>query len=110
MISLGRVIGWLLCGKSLVPVESLAFERLIEDVFQEAEAQVAEVKSPGSDGGADLIVWQNDLAFATGGPMIVQYKYYGGGSGGVLVNAKESAKRLEKLVGGSDASLALLVL
>jgi hypothetical protein len=91
------------------PGRALAFEGLVRNVFEEAGAQVAEVKPEGPDGGVDLIVWQNDIAFATGGPMLVQCKYYGGGSGSVLLSAKETAKELEKLVGGSDARLALLI-
>ena len=41
--------------------------------------------------------------------MIVECKHYGSGSGSVFANAKQTVERLEKLVGGSDARLALLV-
>jgi nucleoside 2-deoxyribosyltransferase len=87
---------------------ALEFERLVAEIFEKAGAQVVQ-SGLGADQGADLIVWFNDLAFVTGGPMLVQCKYYGGGSGSVIANAKHTVERLERLVRGSDANLAILV-
>jgi nucleoside 2-deoxyribosyltransferase len=90
------------------PGRGLAFERLVSEVFQQAGGEVVEATADAVR-QADLVVWLNDVAFETGGPMIVECKHFGGGSGSILLNAKHSVERLEKLVGGSDASLGLLV-
>jgi len=87
----------------------LAFEQLVSEIFQKAGGQVLETKA-GADRGGDLIVWQNDIAFETGGPMLVECKHYGGRSGSIVANARHTVERLEKLVRASDARLALLVL
>jgi len=87
----------------------LAFEQLVSEIFQKAGGQVLETKA-GADRGGDLIVWQNDVAFETGGPMLVECKHYGGRSGSIVANARHTVERLEKLVRASDARLALLVL
>jgi hypothetical protein len=93
----------------------LVLERLVADLFEKAGAQFVEAKAE-TGGGSDLVVWLNDLVYETGGPMIVECKYYTGGSGSVIWNSKHTVEqleknfeRLEKLVEGSDAPLALLV-
>jgi hypothetical protein len=84
-----------------------AFEQLIFDLFTEVGGQAIEAKT-GADRGVDLVVWMNDVAFETGGPILVESKYYGRASN-ITSNAKHTIERLEKLVAGSDASLALLI-
>jgi hypothetical protein len=41
--------------------------------------------------------------------MLIECKYYGGGSGSVLANAKHNVQQLEKYVRASEARVALLV-
>jgi hypothetical protein len=82
------------------------FERLVGEVFRRSGGEV--VQAP-SDEGADLIVWLDDVAYEVGGPMIVQCKYYGGGSGSIRANAKHTADRLEAYLDASDAKVAFIV-
>jgi hypothetical protein len=90
------------------PGRGLAFERLVSEVFQRAGGEVVEATAD-AERQADLVVWLNDIAFETGGPIIVECKHFAGGPGSILANAKHSVERLEKLVGGSAARLGLLV-
>jgi hypothetical protein len=87
---------------------AVEFEGLVSKIFQKAGGQVV-TATPQVDRNADLIVWLNDVAFETGGAMIVECKYYGGGVGSVLKNAKHTVEHLEKFVDGSNARVGLLV-
>ena len=85
------------------------FERLVQRLFVRSGSD-AELATEGEpDIGVDLVVWQNDLAFAVGGPLLVECKIFRGGSGSVLKNAEATARRLQSLLATTDAGLALLV-
>jgi hypothetical protein len=89
-----------------------ALEDLVLDVFRQAGAEVvstSESNSVANEREADLVVWLNDVAYEVGGPILVECKIYGGGSGSVIKNLESTVKRLESLVEGSSASLALVV-
>ena len=84
------------------------FETLCAKIFRAAGAEVAEV---GRDQtiGADLVVWLNDIAYELGGPTLVECKLYSGGTGSVIKNSQEAARRIEAVMDRSNANLALLV-
>ncbi len=86
---------------------------LADFVARVFEAQGSEVLREGQDEGSrariDLLVWSDPLVAEFGGPLIVECKYYGGGSGSVLVNARYAFKQLEGYVEQSSATLGLLV-
>lgn len=84
-----------------------SFERLVAEVFERSGGQVVEAKA-GDDRGADLVVWQNDVAFEIGGPIIVECKLYGA-AGNADGDAERAVEHLEALVRRSDARLALLI-
>lgn len=84
-----------------------SFERLVAEVFERSGGQVVQAKA-GDDRGADLVVWQNDVAFELGGPIIVECKLYGG-TGDANRDAERAVEHLEALVRRSDARLALLI-
>lgn len=87
---------------------ALAFEHLIRRTFEKAGMQVVDIH-PQDRVGADFIVWQNDVAYELGGPIIIECKY---GPGERTYGTKEirrSVERMEKYINGSDAELGLLV-
>ena len=83
-------------------------ERLVFDLFEAAGDQVLSGKAE-DDRGVDMIVWNDEIALETGGPVIVECKHLIDGSGGSIKNLKHSVERLDHLVGHSDAHLALLI-
>jgi Holliday junction resolvase len=87
------------------PDRGIRFERLVGEIFQRAGAEV--VREDRSQ--KDLVVWLDDIAHEIGGPMIIECKYYGGGSGSVLMNTKHTVHQLEKYIKASEARIALLV-
>jgi hypothetical protein len=52
----------------------------------------------------DLFLWSDPLVAEVGGPLIIECKYYGGGSASVLANARDALH-----VENSSAGLGLLV-
>ena len=87
----------------------IRFERLVSEMFRRAGAEVVREGRPEGNWTADLVVWLDDVAHEIGGPMIIECKYYGGGPGGVLANAKHTVHQLEKYVEASEARVALVV-
>jgi hypothetical protein len=57
----------------------------------------------------DLFLWSDPLVAEVGGPLIIECKYYGGGSGSVLANARDALQQLQSDVENSSAGLGLLV-
>jgi hypothetical protein len=57
----------------------------------------------------DLLVWSDVLVSELGGPLIVECKFYGGGTGSVLMNARQTLAGLAGYVGTSSAKLGLLI-
>ena len=86
------------------------FETLVRRIFISARAEVTQVEAPGPDGQIDFVVWLNEVAYEAGGPILVECKMLRGGSGSVIKNAEVYAKRLERAVDSSDASLAMLII
>lgn len=86
-------------------------EELTSLVARAFERQGAEVlrEEGGGDTRVDLLVWSDPLATELGGPVIVECKYYAGGSGSVLVNARHAFKQLAGYVRQSSAKIGLLV-
>lgn len=84
----------------LTSLVARAFERHGAEVLREEE---------GADAKVDLLVWSDPLVAALGGPLIVECKYYPGGSGSVLVNARHAFKQLAGYVRQSSAKVGLLV-
>lgn len=91
-----------------VSTRGLAFEQLILQVFQQAGVQGIEVK-PGTDIGADLVVWQNDIAYVLGGSLIIECKMLGESTANIASKTERTIERLERLVAATDAPLALLI-
>ena len=87
---------------ALVDFVARIFESYGSEVLREGQEE-------GSRGRIDLLVWSDPLAKELGGPLIVECKYYGGGSGSVLVNARHTFKQLAGYVAQSNATLGLLV-
>lgn len=85
------------------------FEALVGRVFAKAGAQVEAAGYPSDDRGVDFVVWLNDVAYALGGPILVECKVLPGGSGSVIKNAEAYVAQLNKALARSDASLGLLV-
>lgn len=86
--------------RALVDFVARLFEGHGSEVLREDQASRARI---------DLLVWDDTLVTELGGPLIVECKYYGGGSGSVLVNARHAFKQLEAYVAQSSARLGLLV-
>jgi hypothetical protein len=89
-----------------------AFEELVAEVFRRAGAEVASTNDETgavSERDADLVVWLNDIVFDVGGPILVECKTYGGGSGSVTKNVEFTMRRMEKLIDASGAGLAFVV-
>jgi len=91
------------------PQRFVRFERLVGRILEAAGADVRAAGQSRDDPGVDFVVWLNDVAYALGGPILVECKYLLGGSGSVIKNAEAYAKRLRTTLAHSDASLALLV-
>jgi hypothetical protein len=86
----------------------LEFERLIRGIFEAVGTQVVEIK-PDADLGADLIVWQNEIAYETGGPILVECKYYDNEFVRATENIRFAVERLTRYISSSDAGLGLIV-
>jgi hypothetical protein len=90
----GRVV-------ELTGVVARAFEQQGAEVLREEDAR--------TDDKIDLLVWSDPLVTELGGPLIIECKYYPGGSGSVLVNARHAFMQLAGYVQQSSAKLGLLV-
>lgn len=86
-----------------------AFELLVARIFSAVGAETQSLREEGPDAGADFVVWLNDVAFAVGGPILIECKILHGGVGSVLKNAEVYARKLERALSRSDAILALLI-
>jgi hypothetical protein len=82
---------------------------LVARLFQEQGSEVLREPHEGARVPVDLLVWNDTLVAELGGPLIVECKYYGGGSGSVLMNARHAFKQLAAYVEQSSAKLGLLV-
>ena len=85
------------------------FEGLVGRIFEAAGADVQATRDSQVDRGVDFVIWLNDIAYALGGPILVECKLLLGGSGSVIKNAEAYVGRLRRSLENSDASLALLV-
>jgi hypothetical protein len=89
-----------------------ALEQLVADLLRRAGAEVSPTEmnsaKPISD-NIDLVVWLNDVAYETGGPILVECKTYRGGTGSIVKNAEHAVRKLDKFVQESSAKLAFLV-
>ncbi len=88
-------------------------KKLVDLVARVFETSGSEVLREGQEDDArpriDLLVWSDPLVAELGGPLIVECKYYGGGSGSVLVNARHAFRQLAGYVEQSSARLGLLI-
>ena len=82
---------------------------VVARAFEQQGAEVLREEDAGTDARVDLLVWSDRLVTELGGPLIVECKYYPGGSGSVLVNARHAFKQLAGYVQQSSAKLGLLV-
>jgi hypothetical protein len=82
---------------------------LIARLFEEQGSEVLREAQESARVDVDLLVWSDALVAELGGPLIVECKYYGGGSGSVLLNARHAFKHLAAYVEQSSAKLGLLV-
>ena len=82
---------------------------VVARAFEEQGAEVLREEDAGTGVRVDLLVWSDPLVTELGGPLIVECKYYPGGSGSVLVNARHAFKQLAGYVQQSSAKLGLLV-
>lgn len=87
-----------------------AFEQLTRQIFKAAGMQVVDIQ-PRDRAGADLIVWQNDVAYELGGPILIECKYTLGRSERADSAAimRRAVEKMEKYIRESDAELGLLV-
>ncbi|MCA1653107.1 MAG: hypothetical protein ABR588_04055 [Sphingomicrobium sp.] len=81
---------------------------MVERAFKQQGAEVLREEEAGTDARVDLLVWSDPLVTELGGPLIVECKYYPGGAGSVLVNARHAFKQLAGYVQQSSAKLGLL--
>jgi hypothetical protein len=88
-------------GRALVDVVAHLFDQPGLEVMR--EERTANHKRP------DLLLWSDPLVAEVGGPLIIECKYYGGGSGSVLANARDALEELQSYVENSSAGLGLLV-
>jgi hypothetical protein len=83
-------------------------EQLVGKIFEAVGAEVLPTASEGRM-QVDFVVWLDQIADQTGGPMLVECKLFRGGSGSVIKNSEASVRRLERTLADSDSSIALLV-
>ena len=88
--------------KELTDLVARVFEASGSEVLREGQEEDARAR-------IDLLVWSDPLVAELGGPLIIECKYYGGGSGSVLVNARHAFRQLASYVEQSTAKLGLLV-
>ena len=88
-------------GRAVVDVVAQLFDQPGIELLQE------EITTGG--GRPDFLLWSDPLVSELGGPLIVECKYYGGGSGSVLANARKALQQLATYVELSSAGLGLLV-
>ncbi|RVD66947.1 hypothetical protein EN751_38470, partial [Mesorhizobium sp. M4A.F.Ca.ET.029.04.2.1] len=65
------------------------FEELVADIFRQAGGEVTftdHQNVEASQREADLVLWLNELAYEVGGPVLVECKIFGGGTGSVVKN------------------------
>lgn len=91
------------------PRRSQNFEGLVGRIFEAAGADVQATRDSQVERGVDFVVWLNDIAYALGGPILVECKFLLGGAGSVIKNAEGYVDQLRRSLESSDASLALLV-
>jgi len=82
---------------------------LVAEAFEQQGAEVLREGGVGRAAEYDLLVWSDPLVSELGGPIIVECKYYAGGTGSVLVNARHAFNQLASFVESSSAKVALLV-
>jgi hypothetical protein len=82
---------------------------LVARLFEQQGSEVLRERQEGDHARLDLLVWNDILVSELGGPLIVECKYYGGGSGSVLVNAGHAFEQLVTYVDQSTAKLGLLI-
>ena len=87
---------------ALVDFVARVFESYGSEVLREGQEE-------GSRARIDLLVWNDPLVEEFGGPLIVECKYYAGGSGSVLVNARRAFRQLAGYVDQSNATVGILV-
>jgi Restriction endonuclease len=88
--------------------KGVAFERLIRGVFEAAGMQVVDLESRTGI-RPDLIVWQNDVAYEVGGPILVECKYRMGEGANTIAMMRRAVAQMEKYIQKSDAGLGLLI-
>jgi len=86
----------------LINLVARVFENSGSEVLREGQEEDVRAQ-------IDLLVWSDPLVADLGGPLIVECKYYGGGSGSVLLNARHAFRQLAGYVEQSNAKLGLLV-
>lgn len=87
-----------------------ALERLVRQSFEAAGMQVVDLQ-PRDRAGVGLIVWQNDVAYELGGPILIECKYTlgRGERADGAATTRRAVQRMEKYIRDSDAELGLLV-
>ncbi|TIT29897.1 MAG: hypothetical protein E5W86_00520 [Mesorhizobium sp.] len=88
------------------------FEELVADIFRQAGGEVTftdHQNVEASQREADLVLWLNELAYEVGGPVLVECKIFGGGTGSVVKNLEHTIKKLDRWIGSTSAQLALVV-
>lgn len=83
------------------------FEDLVGRIFESAGAQV--LPNDNETREVDFVVWLNEIAFETGGPVLIECKLFQGGSGSVIMNSQAFVKRLERTLATTNSDLALLI-
>jgi hypothetical protein len=81
----------------------------VADLFERQGSEVLREDEKAKEGRPDLLVWSDPLSTDLGGPVIIECKYYKGGSGSVLANARNELGQLANYVERSHAKLGLLV-
>lgn len=95
------------------PGRERSLEAIVADLFKQLHGDVSiedeTLVGNGQNYHRDMIVWSDPLVAQFGGPMVIECKYYGGGSGSVIVNARNTLAQLSKYVENSSAALGVLV-
>lgn len=82
---------------------------VVVHLFDQPGIELLQEGSTAASDRPDLLLWSDSLVSELGGPLIVECKYYRGGSGSVLLNARHALQQLATYVERSSAGLGLLV-
>jgi TIR domain len=91
------------------PGRERALVDVVAHLFNEPGLEVMREEPIPNGQRPDLLLWSDPLVAELGGPLIIECKYYRGGSGNVVANARHALRQLQSYIEHSSAGLGLLV-